>query len=270
MNRGNAYRHPEPGLAAPLRLKPEGLEPPSGYPGPDPQPCHPGVRYLQIVRQRPGRARIWTYSMEWTIWMLLSRRLPTPGARPAYPGHASLPPPPSRPPRRCPRPRRRRLRRRAHRVRRGRLEARGRQDAPHTPAPPPGPPAAPPRRAVVKPPPPALATFLVDGHGRPLSRSLKNKGRRSRCSGACAQNWPPQTTSGRPHAAGRAKASRLSTSRRAGGARQVDYAGHPLYRFSLDSGPGTTSGQGIEAFGGRWYVVAPSGRAITKTPSDGY
>src|SRR3954447_24203211 len=122
------------------------------------------------------------------------------------------------------------------------------------------------KRAVVKTRPTALGTVLVDGHGRTLYRFLKDKGRRSRCSGACAQNWPPQTTSGRPHAAGRAKASRLSTSRRAGGARQVDYAGHPLYRFSLDSGPGTTSGQGIEAFGGRWYVVAPSGRAITKTP----
>ena len=121
--------------------------------------------------------------------------------------------------------------------------------------------------AIVKTRPSALGTHLVDGQGRTLYRFLKDKGRRSRCSGACAQNWPPLTTSGRPHAAGRAKASLLSTVRRAGGARQVDYAGHPLYRFSLDSGPGKTSGQGIEAFGGRWYVVAPSGRAITRTTS---
>ena len=115
-----------------------------------------------------------------------------------------------------------------------------------------------------------LGKILVDQKGRTLYRFLKDKGRRSNCSGACAHNWPPQTTSGRPHAAGRAKASLLSTTRRAGGARQVDYADHPLYRFSLDSGPGKTSGQGIEAFGGRWYVVAPSGRAITKTSSGGY
>ena len=130
--------------------------------------------------------------------------------------------------------------------------------------------AAAPKHAVVKTRPTALGTVLVDGQGRTLYRFLKDKGRGSRCSGACAHNWPPQTTSGRPHAAGRAKASLLSTVRRAGGARQVDYAGHPLYRFSLDSGPGKTSGQGIEAFGGRWYVVAPSGRAITKTSSGGY
>jgi predicted lipoprotein with Yx(FWY)xxD motif len=123
------------------------------------------------------------------------------------------------------------------------------------------------KRAIVKTRPGALGTFLVDGQGRTLYRFLKDKGRRSRCSGVCAQEWPPTTTSGRPHAAGRAKASLLSTVRRAGGGRQVDYAGHPLYRFSLDSGPGKTSGQGIEAFGGRWYVVAPSGRAITRTTS---
>ena len=127
-----------------------------------------------------------------------------------------------------------------------------------------------PKHAVVKTRPTGLGTVLVDGQGRTLYRFLKDKGRRSNCSGACAHNWPPQTTSGRPHAAGRAKASLLSTTRRAGGARQVDYAGHPLYRFSLDPGPGKTAGQGIEAFGGRWYVVAPSGRAITKTSPGGY
>lgn len=125
------------------------------------------------------------------------------------------------------------------------------------------------KHATVKTRSSALGTHLVDGQGRTLYRFLKDKGRRSQCSGACAQNWPPQTSAGRPHAAGRAKASMLSTVRRAGGARQVDYAGHPLYRFSLDSSPGMTSGQGLEAFGGRWYIVAPSGRAITGGSSSG-
>jgi predicted lipoprotein with Yx(FWY)xxD motif len=123
------------------------------------------------------------------------------------------------------------------------------------------------KHAVVKTRPTALGTVLVDGQGRTLYRFLKDKNRRSHCSGACAQNWPPLTTSGRPHAAGRAKASKLSTIRRSDGGRQVDYAGHPLYRFALDSGPGMTAGQGLEAFGGRWYVVAASGRTITKSTS---
>jgi predicted lipoprotein with Yx(FWY)xxD motif len=126
------------------------------------------------------------------------------------------------------------------------------------------------KHAVVKTRSTSLGTILVDGQGRTLYRFLKDKGRRSQCFGACASNWPPLITSGRPHASGRAKASRLSTIRRTGGARQVDYAGHPLYRFALDSGPGKTSGQGLEAFGGRWYVVAASGRVITSSSMGGY
>jgi predicted lipoprotein with Yx(FWY)xxD motif len=51
--------------------------------------------------------------------------------------------------------------------------------------------------------------------------------------------------------------------RRTDGTRQVTYAGHPLYRFVGDSAAGQTSGQGLDDFGGAWYVVAASGRAIT-------
>jgi predicted lipoprotein with Yx(FWY)xxD motif len=113
----------------------------------------------------------------------------------------------------------------------------------------------------------ALGTYLVDGAGRTLYRFGKDSGRRSRCSGACAQAWPPLTSRGAPRAGGGAKASRLSTSRRAGGARQVLYAGHPLYRYAGDGGPGKTAGQGLTAFGARWFVVAPSGRTIRSTPA---
>jgi hypothetical protein len=44
----------------------------------------------------------------------------------------------------------------------------------------------------------------------------------------------------------------------------VTYRGHPVYRFIGDSGPGQTHGEGLEEFGGLWYAVAPSGRAITR------
>jgi predicted lipoprotein with Yx(FWY)xxD motif len=130
------------------------------------------------------------------------------------------------------------------------------------------------KHAIVKTRHGALGTYLVDGSGRTLYRFMKDSGRHSRCSGACAQDWPPLTTKERPEAEGGAKASRLSTTRRSGGARQVLYAGHPLYRFASDSAPGDTGGQGLKAFGARWYVVAPSGRVIrgsgTPAPSSPY
>jgi predicted lipoprotein with Yx(FWY)xxD motif len=121
------------------------------------------------------------------------------------------------------------------------------------------------KHAVVKTRHGNLGTFLVDSSGRTLYLFRKDTGRRSRCSGACAQAWPPVTTSARPRARGGARASLLSTSRRGNGKRQVVYNGHPLYRYAFDSSPGQTNGQGRNAFGGRWYVVTPSGKAITSS-----
>src|SRR4051812_9190869 len=64
-----------------------------------------------------------------------------------------------------------------------------------------------------------LGTYLVDGRGRTLYLFEKDTGRRSRCTGACASFWPPLTTRGKPAAQGGAKAAKLSTQRRAGGAK---------------------------------------------------
>ena len=115
-----------------------------------------------------------------------------------------------------------------------------------------------------------LGTFLVDGKGRTLYLFEKDTGKRSRCSSACAQAWPPLISRGKPVAKGRAKASLLSTSRRANGSRQVTYGGHPLYRFAPDTAPGQTLGQGVDGFGALWWVVARSGNAITSSSSPGY
>jgi len=54
-----------------------------------------------------------------------------------------------------------------------------------------------------------LGTFLVDGRGRTLYLFEKDTGKRSRCSSACAQAWPPLISRGKPVAKGRAKASLL-------------------------------------------------------------
>jgi predicted lipoprotein with Yx(FWY)xxD motif len=111
----------------------------------------------------------------------------------------------------------------------------------------------------------SLGTFLVNGSGRTLYLFRKDTGRQSKCYGPCAAVWPPVTTSGKPQAAGSARQSMLSTSRRRNGTRQVLYNGHPLYRYAPDTRAGQTGGQGVNGFGARWYVVAPSGKAITSS-----
>jgi predicted lipoprotein with Yx(FWY)xxD motif len=108
----------------------------------------------------------------------------------------------------------------------------------------------------------SLGRIVVDGQSHTLYLFQKDKAGKSACAGACAQNWPPLLTKGAPKAGTGAKASLLGTTKRADGTTQVTYNRHPLYTFVGDAGKrGSTNGQGLTAFGGRWYVVAAKGTA---------
>ncbi len=58
--------------------------------------------------------------------------------------------------------------------------------------------------------------------------------------------------------------SLLGTTMRTDGAAQVTYNGHPLYKFSGDTKPGDTTGEGNTGFGAGWDVVSPAGAKIEK------
>jgi predicted lipoprotein with Yx(FWY)xxD motif len=108
-----------------------------------------------------------------------------------------------------------------------------------------------------------LGMILVNSHGRTLYLFGKDRHGRSSCSGACAQNWPPLIAHGRVTAGGGVRASLLGTTRRPGGVRQVTYNHHPLYTFAGDSAPGDTNGEGLRAFGAKWWAVSARGTAVT-------
>ena len=108
-----------------------------------------------------------------------------------------------------------------------------------------------------------VGTYLTDGSGRTLYLWMADKSGKSNCSGSCAAVWPPLTTKGAPAAGGSAKAADLGTVARSDGAKQVTYNGHPLYYYANDSKPGDITGEGNNGFGAKWWVVAPSGTAIT-------
>jgi predicted lipoprotein with Yx(FWY)xxD motif len=108
----------------------------------------------------------------------------------------------------------------------------------------------------------SLGTFLVDAKGRALYLWDADHGSKSTCSGACAQAWPPLTTTATPKASGAVKASLLGTTKRADGSREITYAGHPLYTFAGDTQAGQTTGQGSNGFGAPWWVVTPAGKAL--------
>jgi predicted lipoprotein with Yx(FWY)xxD motif len=105
-------------------------------------------------------------------------------------------------------------------------------------------------------------TVLVDGKGRTLYLFRKDKKNTSRCSGACAADWPPLITTGKAKVSGLVRKSLLGTTKRDDGKTQVTYAGHPLYLYIGDLKPGDMNGQGVSAFGARWYAVTPSGRRL--------
>ncbi len=110
----------------------------------------------------------------------------------------------------------------------------------------------------------SFGKIIVDGRGRTLYLFEKDKRGHSACSGACATYWPPVITRGKPIAGRGARSSLLGTIRRANGARQVTYAGHPLYRYILDTKPGQTSGEGSQLFGAGWDALAPVGKKIER------
>lgn len=110
----------------------------------------------------------------------------------------------------------------------------------------------------------ALGTILAAGPKRlTVYLFAADTGSASKCSGACAEVWPPVTTTGAPKAEGGALAAALGTTTRPEGTKQVTYKGHPLYYYVSDRQAGETGGQGLNSFGAPWWALSPSGTQIT-------
>ncbi|MGH7760241.1 MAG: COG4315 family predicted lipoprotein, partial [Candidatus Dormibacteraceae bacterium] len=107
-----------------------------------------------------------------------------------------------------------------------------------------------------------LGQILVDAKGITLYLFVADTGATSTCYTSCAAIWPPVRTTGAPQAGVGADASLLGTTTRTDGNVEVTYAGHPLYYFVKDKAAGDTTGQGVNGFGGLWWVLSPSGAAI--------
>jgi predicted lipoprotein with Yx(FWY)xxD motif len=114
-----------------------------------------------------------------------------------------------------------------------------------------------------------VGKVLVDAKGDTVYLFQKDTGPMSTCTGACAANWPPLRATGKPSVGSGLSAAKVGTTARSDGKPQVTYAGHPLYRYSGDSKPGDANGQGINAYGARWYVLSSSGAAVTTGGSGG-
>lgn len=110
--------------------------------------------------------------------------------------------------------------------------------------------------------------YLTDGEGRSVymfEADTQGKGdtaAKSACSGDCLADWPAVTTQGAPQAGEGATADMLGTMTRDDGTTQVTYNGWPLYYYDQDTAPGQTSGQDVEGYGGKWYLLTAKGEEV--------
>jgi predicted lipoprotein with Yx(FWY)xxD motif len=109
-----------------------------------------------------------------------------------------------------------------------------------------------------------LGSVVVTVNGHTLYLFGKDRNGKSACAGSCAKFWPPLLTRNKPTAGPGVKASLLGTTKRSNGTTQVTYNKHPLYTYLLDKRAGQTKGEGVSAFGAKWYALSAKGAAITK------
>jgi predicted lipoprotein with Yx(FWY)xxD motif len=125
-------------------------------------------------------------------------------------------------------------------------------------------------QAVVKIRSTPLGKILVAGNGRTLYMFAKDTSSQSACNGTCATFWPPLLTTKIPKAGAGVTAGWLGTFHRAAGGIQVTYKTHPLYYFAKDTAAGQTKGEGLAAFGAKWFAVSPQGvKVAPKTATAG-
>lgn len=113
-----------------------------------------------------------------------------------------------------------------------------------------------------------LGKVLAGKSGKTLYLFMADKNGKSACYGKCANFWPP-LLAGKPTAGTGVKAALLGTTKRKNGTKQVTYAGHPLYFFKLDKSAGQTNGEGQDFFGGKWWGVNSSGKAVKHAAGGG-
>jgi predicted lipoprotein with Yx(FWY)xxD motif len=110
----------------------------------------------------------------------------------------------------------------------------------------------------------SLGNVLANGGGFTLYTFTRDGRGHDRCVTVtgCTGVWPVLKTSGSPIAGNGVRRSLLGTIKLPGGTRQVTYAGHPLYTYVGDSGPGQTGYVGVHQFGGAWYAINAAGRVV--------
>ena len=101
-------------------------------------------------------------------------------------------------------------------------------------------------------------TVVTNTQGLTLYSFAPDTATTSKCTGACAQIWPPVTAPATP---GQGVTGQLGTITRSDGSTQATYDGHPLYTYTADTAPGQAKGNGVNLSGGVWHEMTVTGAA---------
>jgi predicted lipoprotein with Yx(FWY)xxD motif len=106
-----------------------------------------------------------------------------------------------------------------------------------------------------------LGSVLVDGTGFTLYAFGSDTTGTPTCVDAtCTAAWPPVTGTGIAVATGAGASTGLfKLVARPDGTQQLSVGGRPVYRYSGDTKPGDTNGQGV---GGQWHALNPDGTLV--------
>lgn len=113
---------------------------------------------------------------------------------------------------------------------------------------------------------PGYGTVLATKGGKLLFALTSDPEGGSKCTDACAKEWPPLSEDGEPTAAKGVQTDMLDTFDRPDGTKQVLYNKLALYTFTGEE----LAGPGTKALGGTWYFVSPDGEPVKSTQAGGY
>ncbi len=102
-------------------------------------------------------------------------------------------------------------------------------------------------------------TVLTDSKGMTVYWFALDTPASSACYGTCAAYWPPVYGTPAVAAGVTGVTGALGTIRRANGAIQATYDGHPLYTYIGDTAPGQAGGNNLNLNGGYWHEIPVSG-----------
>ena len=120
-------------------------------------------------------------------------------------------------------------------------------------------------KAVLKVSTSPVGSILTDAKGRTVYLFMSDKKGLSTCTGDCLTYWPPVAApASLPSSIPGVTGKLGSITRPDTGTRQLTINGKPLYTYAGDTKAGMISGQGSNGAGALWWVVAPSGKKITK------